>query len=132
MLHSIGYYKTMPGFNAETMMFTDLGKFFKYINDKYGEGFDLLIAIEPGDATRYELVICRTTFESKFFAVPDKEYSSMWGHGIGVPESALPFDNKYTRCVYADVINMRPYYYDWVKSMPIDFKRETPNENPSD
>ena len=90
----------------------DIEKFFRQLKE---EG-TIRVILEPGDCTRYEMYIIHDEFVN-VFVIPDKHYSIARS---GVHPSDLGLEYKHSRCLYADVINGCPKYYDWEKACPME------------
>ena len=98
-----------------------------YRSDNYGIMFEKIrdgsheamhVIAEPGDATHYEIFSIPYDGTNSVIAVPMKNWSIVWDISCSIHTTDLPFDNAYTRAVYADIISGKPGYYDWVKRRP--------------
>lgn len=97
----------------------DLDKFIEACRMVFECKDYVVIRLEPGDRTRYDLSFIRTS-DGVLTSYFQGNYCELF-HNATNP-IAIKIDNKYTKCVIADVFNMlhgyEPRYYDWEKSCP--------------
>ena len=113
------YMKNVPETVYGPGLLVDLQEMFSMLGVCHLMSADVTIVAEPGDATRYELIIIYNSVNERILVVPEKEWSTSWGYNCYITSNELPFNNMHTRCVYADLINHAARYYDWETGRPV-------------
>ena len=125
-MYSVAYYR------KKEFDLKELENFFTEIQNS--ESDLLSLVIEPGDSTRYELVVSRVSEDT--LVISQFENRLCWK----IYKSAVPYDFvespfDHTRCLLADIANIIlraevMLSYDWKKAYPLVFlnrEREVTN-----